>query len=116
MSKEPEKKNIYVVKGKNVENVLPKKNDMTKDRKWVGTDKVKSVKPPTSNSQRGHTKGANSPLKPNDPCKTSPGLNFEKSTFEFGENSKTKPVKSISLIQKCFPTFAKPSSNSNSVI
>ena len=65
LSKEPENKNIHLVKGKSFKKVLPKRNDMTKDSKWVGTDKVMSVKLPTSNSQRGHTKWTNSPLKPN---------------------------------------------------
>ena len=84
---------------------------MAKYAKWVGTDKVKSVKPPTSNNQKCHTKRANSPLKPNAPCKTIPGLNFERSTFEVGENSKTKQVKSTTFVQNCFSTCGKPSSN-----
>ena len=77
---------------------------------------MKSVKPPTSNSQKGHIERANSPLKPNAPCKTIPGLIFEKSTFEVGENSKTKQVvKSTSLFQNSFSTCVKPSSNSKFV-
>ena len=73
---------------------------MTKGAKWDGAERTKSVKPTTSNSQRGHTKRANSPLKLNTLRKSIKELIFEKSTFEVGGNSKTKPEKPKSLVQK----------------
>ena len=114
-SKLNEKKNIQLTKSKSAEKVVPKRNDMTRDVKRVGTDGEKSVKPSTSKSQRSHTEGTKPPLKANVHCKTIPGLIFEKNTFEIGENSKAKPDKTNSPNQKRFPTFVKPSSNSNSV-
>jgi hypothetical protein len=113
--KKSEKKTTHAVKGKSVENVLPKRNDSTRDAKRVGTDKAKSVKPPTSPSRRNQTKEANSTPKPNSSNKPFLGLNFTKSTFEIGENSKAKLTKPISPFKNCFPTLVKPSSNSKSV-